>query len=205
MITIKNMNFKYKNSETIFEDATCTLFKDNVYFLEGKNGVGKTTLARLLLKINKPNSGEVLFHDINTVSYLPDFNGLYPQLTVIENIMYRLALYNQDYTKYKDTITDLLHKYQLYKYKDTLVSMLSLGTTKKVAILCVILIESDLLILDEPTGGLDKKASNEVIKMLKEIKNQNSIVVCISHDDALKTNCTKILTIKDKSIYEYNN
>jgi len=203
MIELKNVKFYYQKNNIVFSNLNYTFEKGNIYFLTGENGVGKTTIAKLILGILNPISGSIDKKDINQTGYLPDFNGLYPQLTVLENIKYRMALYNQNYQEHKDMVESALRQYKIYKYLNTDVSSLSLGTQKKVAILCVAMIPCELLILDEPTGGLDKSSRLEALKMVVELRNENRIVLCITHDqDLLRSGKGIILSMKDENIYE---
>jgi len=203
MIELKNVKFYYQKNNIVFSNLNYTFEKGNIYFLTGENGVGKTTIAKLILGILNPISGSIDKKDINQTGYLPDFNGLYPQLTVLENIKYRMALYNQNYQEHKDMVESALRQYKIYKYLNTDVSSLSLGTEKKVAILCVAMIPCELLILDEPTGGLDKSSRLEALKMVVELRNENRIVLCITHDqDLLRSGKGIILSMKDENIYE---
>jgi len=203
MIELKNVKFYYQKNNIVFSNLNYTFEKGNIYFLTGENGVGKTTIAKLILGILNPISGSIDKKDINQTGYLPDFNGLYPQLTVLENIKYRMALYNQNYQEHKDMVESALCQYKIYKYLNTDVLSLSLGTEKKVAILCVAMIPCELLILDEPTGGLDKSSRLEALKMVVELRNENRIVLCITHDqDLLRSGKGIILSMKDENIYE---
>ena len=203
MIELKNVKFYYQKNNIVFSNLNYTFEKGNIYFLTGENGVGKTTIAKLILGILNPISGSIDKKDINQTGYLPDFNGLYPQLTVLENIKYRMALYNQNYQEHKDMVESALRQYKIYKYLNTDVSSLSLGTEKKVAILCVAMIPCELLILDEPTGGLDKSSRLEALKMVVELRNENRIVLCITHDqDLLRSGKGIILSMKDENIHE---
>jgi len=203
MIELNNVKFYYQKNNIVFSNLNYTFEKGNIYFLTGENGVGKTTIAKLILGILNPISGSIDKKDINQTGYLPDFNGLYPQLTVLENIKYRMALYNQNYQEHKDMVESALRQYKIYKYLNTDVSSLSLGTEKKVAILCVAMIPCELLILDEPTGGLDKSSRLEALKMVVELRNENRIVLCITHDqDLLRSGKGIILSMKDENIYE---
>lgn len=131
MIEFDNVSFKYKKGELIFDNLTYSFEKGNIYFILGENGIGKTTLAKLILKILKPIKGEIKNNGIDTITYLPDYNGIYPQLTILENIKYRLALYDLDYTQFKHKIDEMIKLYGIEKYKNMMVSSLSLGTQKK--------------------------------------------------------------------------
>ena len=205
MIQLDNITFNYKKSEEILLNTSYSFHKGEMYYLTGDNGAGKTTLAKLILNILQPTKGNIRISDINTITYLPDYNGLYPHLSVIENIKYRLSIYQLDYEIYRYKVEEYLKKYQIQQYKNTQISLLSLGTKKKVAILCVAIIPSDLMILDEPTGGLDNTSRNEVLTMLKDLKDEDKIILCITHDQTIIDSAIgKKITIKDKKVCEYD-
>lgn len=204
MIQLDHVTFNYKKSEPILSNATYSFHKGEMYYIVGDNGTGKTTLAKLILNILQPTEGAIRMNEIRTITYLPDDNGLYPHLSVLENIQYRLALYRLNYESYQEQVAEYLIKYNLEQYKNTQVSLLSLGTKKKVALLCVAIIPSDLLILDEPTGGLDKKSRSEVLAMLKDLKEEDKLILCITHDQAIiDLMAGKMITIRDKKVCDY--
>jgi len=187
MIEIKNLEFFYNSKNPIFKNLNYKFYDGRFYVISGANGVGKTTLIKLILGLLAPING-FINNTNNIIGYLPDYNGIYENLTVLENIKFRIGIYNKSYVRLKNTIEDLLNKYNIYKYKNCLVKNLSFGTQKKLALICAYIINPDLLILDEPTSGLDNNSKKELIEMLVSYNNQdnkNYIVLCISHDQML--------------------
>lgn len=181
-IIINNLHFAYNKQEPLIYCSSLKLESGNIYALVGANGSGKTTFLKLLLGLLKPTTGEIKGIAGHKIGFVPDYNGLYDTLTVLENIKIRLALYGCNYLKEESRICKLIEKYSLTSAKNTLVKNLSLGMKKKAAIICAIATKPSLLVLDEPTGGIDKAAHKELSIMLKDYLAPNTMILCTSHD-----------------------
>ena len=182
MITVENLTFSYGSGKEVVSCRHACFEPGNIYLLTGPNGSGKTTFLRLLLGLLKPTSGSISGLREQTVAYVPDYNGLYDSLSVLENIKFRLALYNLDYAKERDRIFHILEQYRMDTEKDKLVRDLSLGMKKKAALICALAVRSSLLILDEPTGGLDADARKELSEMLLRCLSPETTILCTTHD-----------------------
>ena len=181
MLVAKDISFSYEKGKTIIENFSYHFNKGESYVITGENGKGKTTLLKILLGIIKPDTGSVEKDEENIVGYVPDYNGLYEKLSVVDNVRFRLGINNKSLEDVKDKYDEWMRKYGLLNYKDTLVKNLSLGTKKKVGLLCALLLFPDIMFLDEPTGGLDDKSKKELIKILKELKKDMTLIV-VTHD-----------------------
>lgn len=181
MLVAKDISFSYEKGKTIIENFSYHFNKGESYVITGENGKGKTTLLKILLGIIKPDTGSVEKDEENIVGYVPDYNGLYEKLSVVDNVRFRLGINNKSLEDVKDKYDEWMRKYGLLNYKDTLVKKLSLETKKKVGLLCALLLFPDILFLDEPTGGLDDKSKKELIKILKELKKDMTLIV-VTHD-----------------------
>lgn len=182
MIEVDNINFSYVKENNIISNFSYKFSEGNSYVICGDNGVGKTTLLKILLGLLKTNSGTIK-KDNYITGFVPDYNGLYENLTVMDNVIFRLGIYNKKYTQVKDIFENWMESYNLSNYINTYVKNLSLGTKKKVALLCACIIMPQLLILDEPTGGLDLTSKNELVNMLLQLKREDSIIITVTHDD----------------------
>lgn len=182
MIKADEISFAYPGGEEIISDFSYEFSANKSYIICGENGCGKTTITRLLLGLLKPDSGKIEKSDGAVISYVPDNNGMYENLTLKDNILFRLGIYNKKFKDIEKKYSDWMKKFRLVNYTETLVKDLSLGTKKKVALLCAMLVEPDIIFLDEPTGGLDFGGQKELIKMLNVIKDY-TMIITVTHDD----------------------
>lgn len=184
MINLDNVCFTYKKNEVenVLHSLTYEFSRGDVYLLSGKNGAGKTTLIKLLLGFLKPTSGEIHMEKDLVVSYLPDYNGLYEDLSVIDNVIFRLSLYNVKFKQKQELFYHLLKITNLEGKQNEVVVNLSLGMKKKVACICTMMIEPDIYVLDEPTGGVDEESKIEIANIINSLETENNMIICISHD-----------------------
>lgn len=182
MIKVSNLTFGYVKEKNIIHDFSYEFDEGISYVICGDNGVGKTTLLKLLAGLLKPNSGVIEGIEGLIIGYVPDYNGLYEYLTLMDNVMFRLGIYNIKFEQVKDTFEKWVNAYGLRDCINRDIKELSLGTKKKVGLLCAILTTPNLLILDEPTGGLDITSKDELISMLKEI-SEDTTIITVTHDE----------------------
>ena len=179
MISIRSLGFKYERS--VFHGLSFDFEPGAFYVLRGANGVGKTTLARVMLGLLKPCAGTVERPRRCVMSYLPDSNGIYSELTVLQNLRFRLALYGVGPEDARKSIGAWLDGLGLAEYENTRAGELSLGTRKKCAIACACAVPSDFLVLDEPLNALDEDACEAFYALTPRLAAGGRIVLCISH------------------------
>lgn len=196
---LENTCFGYENN-FIINNLSYTFEKNHNYLILGENGAGKTTLIKIILGFIKLMKGNITFEKDSIFSYCPDHNGLYEDLSVMDNTMFRLAIYKQDYNDYSERINELLQKYSLFDSKDKKVSELSHGMKKKTALIATFIIDCNYLFLDEPTNGIDDESKEEIIKMINDLTNNDRTIICITHDTDLKVSlrATSLLLEKGK-------
>lgn len=181
-IAVRDLLFSYDKSIPLIACKKLDFSFGKSYALAGKNGSGKTTFLKLLLGLLKPSAGTLSGLESQKIGFVPDYNGLYESLTIRENICFRLSLYGKNYSDQKAAIDELLDRYGLTNHADQLVRHLSLGMRKKTALICALAIAPALLVLDEPTTGLDESSRLELAQMLKQFLSPNTMVICTSHD-----------------------
>ena len=158
-----------------------------VYGFLGPNGAGKTTTLKLLLGLIKPNSGSISFYgqkmtEKNRLSILKTTGSLiespcyYGHLTGAENLQIIAKLKG---VSAKD-ITDVLHTVRLYEQKDKKVKHYSLGMKQRLGIAMALLGKPQLLILDEPTNGLDPAGIQEIRELIKGLPATHNMTVIVS-------------------------
>ena len=153
-------------------DCVSATLKPGVYGLLGANGAGKTTLMRMLCAVLESTSGEVLLDGKevtsmgadyrNVLGYLPQDFGYYPNYTAMEFLMYIAALKGIPKNVAKKRVTELLEVVDLSHVANKKVKTFSGGMKQRVGIAQALLNNPKILILDEPTAGLDPKANGKV-------------------------------------------
>jgi Cu-processing system ATP-binding protein len=206
MIEIKNLNKKFGKLE-VLSDVNLTFKKGECIALIGPNGCGKTTLIKSILGMVIPTNGDVLFNEKSIlkeyiyreqIGYMPQI-GRYPDYMTIGQIIEMIKkIRNSNQTLDED----LLKAFDLEKIFDKQMRTLSGGTTQKVSATLAFLFNPEVLILDEPTAGLDPLAS-EILKdkIIKE-KDKGKLILITSHllselDDMI----TQIIFMQDGKVH----
>ena len=185
---IKTVNLSKKYGKTlVVDDLNLSISSGEIVGFLGLNGAGKTTTMRMLLGLIKPTSGECYIQGnkidqynlevLNEIGYIIETPYSYPELTVQENLEIVSTLRG---IRNKDVIDWVTEKLKLDQYKDKQVKHLSLGNVARLGIAKAIIHKPKILILDEPTNGLDPFGVIEVRELLKELANNLGTTVLIS-------------------------
>ncbi|MCI6455456.1 ABC transporter ATP-binding protein [Hungatella sp.] len=171
-------------------DCVSTVLKPGVYGLLGANGAGKTTLLRMLCAVLEPTSGEVLFNETEVVSmgadyrniigYLPQDFGYYPGYTAMEFLMYIAALKGIPKRMAKRRAAELLEVVGLSQEAGKKINTFSGGMKQRVGIAQALLNNPKIVILDEPTAGLDPKERVRFRNLLSDYA-EDKIVILSTH------------------------
>ena len=199
MIKINDMSFRYeKNSPVVLSHVNLDI-PDGVYLsVIGENGSCKTTLIKLILGLLSPNSGSITV-DTKNIGYVPQrvdsFNSQFP-ISVYEILKVHGKALKLDI---KASIDYVLNKVNMTEFKDNLIGNLSGGQRQRVFIARALMGNPDLIILDEPSTGVDYKNQLEIYSLLSSLnKNEKTTIISIEHnlETALKYS-THILKIDE--------
>lgn len=182
-----NQISKFYSDNVGIRDISFTLEKGSVTALIGPNGSGKTTLLNVLAGILKYDSGEVLLDGLKTdelsvrqkIGYLPDMISINPRIKVID-LLYMVSDYKFN-GKYKAEIESDLEAYHINNFKNTKFDDLSMGTKKKVGIIIAFMGYPNLIILDEPTNGMDTYGILQFKNSILKAKENKSTIILSSH------------------------
>lgn len=178
-------------SKQVLDQVDLVVNEGEVVGLVGHNGSGKTMLLRAIIASMRLNSGQVYLKDhpvvfnqplpidVGVIIENPDF---IPHFTGLENLKY-LASIKDNYQE--DQVLSLLKDLDLYQHKDIKVSNYSLGMRQKLAIVQSLMEDQALILLDEPTNGLDKDSVKVFIGFVQKIKSLGKGFLIASHDDQL--------------------
>ena len=189
MIEVRNLTKAY-GPNVVLQDVSFTLEPGRVYGLLGVNGAGKTTTMQLLTGYLIPTSGEVLIDGMSMakkpemlkkkIGYLPEVPPLYPELTVREFLHFQAEIRGIPKKEREAAYRSAVRTGRLSSVKERLIGQLSKGFRQRVALAATLMGDPEILILDEPTNGLDPIQMMEMRRMIREL-GQRCVVLVSSH------------------------
>ncbi|MFC7773717.1 ABC transporter ATP-binding protein [Flavobacterium sp. GCM10027622] len=208
MIVTKNLSFSYKNEIRFeFPDIVCNASES--VLITGNSGVGKTTLLHLLGGLLRPESGEILFDNVNinplsekqldafrgkNIGIVLQQNHFVESISVLENVM--LASWLATGKKEKEKAKSLLAHLHLEKQVHKLPSQLSVGQQQRVSIARALINNPKALLADEPTSSLDDANTFKVADLLENLaKEYNTALIIVTHDSRLKQRFTNQIAL----------
>ncbi len=207
MIKVNNVSFHYIKNKEVLSNVSFDIKDGECVILLGPNGVGKSTLISLILGVNKLQTGEIIFDDINLKDLKPkdrsDYIAYVPQLvegnslTVTDTILLGRLPYYKIYPNKIDfqKVDEIIERFNLAHLKDSQTNEISGGERQKVSIARGFVQNSKIVIFDEPTSNLDIKAQLEVLSLIKNEKQNNKSFLISMHD------INQALEIGDKFIF----
>jgi len=186
MVEVKNVTLRFDLVEAV-KNVSFHVDKGNIFGLVGSDGAGKSTLLRLIATMIKPTQGEIFVGGLNVVAqrqkiknmigYMPQRFGLYQDLTVDENITFFMDIFNIPRKEREMRREKYLGFSNLLPFVDRLAGNLSGGMKQKLGLACVLVHEPQLLILDEPTNGVDPVSRHEFWEILGSMKEEGMTIL----------------------------
>jgi len=185
------------------DDVSFSIEKGELFGLLGPNGAGKTTAIRCMLDIFKPDSGSVSIlggamdeAKKSQIGYMPEERGLYQDITLERCLTYLGSLKGLNQTQVKKNTDTYLERFDLLAYKGKKVKELSKGMQQKAQIIATLLHKPELLIVDEPFGGLDPINTQLVKDLLREQHQEGVTIILCSHQmNLVEELCQRIVLI----------
>lgn len=172
-----------RGSRKLVSQLSFSLAPGQVLCLQGPNGAGKTTLLETLVGLRQPAKGRITQENIHGTAYLPEQLPLYPSMTVEEELSLVTEMLLQGHQAVYP-LERVLQQFGLRSYQWVVIDHLSRGLQQRVALAQTFLNQAQLLILDDPTLGLDVVGLEYLIQALLEIK-EHTIVILSTHDERL--------------------
>ena len=204
MITVKNVCKKY-GSFVAVDNISFEINDGEIIGLLGPNGAGKSTTMNMLTGFIEPTSGEILINGFNiskkskkakaNIGYMPENVPLYKDLTVKEFINYMAEL---KYVKGKDRknmVSDIMAKTNLTDVQNKLIKNLSRGYKQRVSMAGALVGSPKILILDEPTVGLDPKQITEIRDLIKSLAKDHTIIISSHILSEISQMCKKVIIL----------
>ena len=219
-VRFDNITFRY-GSNTVLENFSLEVESGKIVCLVGPSGCGKTTLVRALLGLIKPETGVITVGDrvlfdakkrINVPAEKRNIGivfqdyAVWPHLTVLENVSYPLKKQRRPKDEIKQRAMRALEQVHMTEYANHLPNQLSGGQQQRVAIARALVVDSDVLVMDEPITNVDAKLREEMLLEIRMIQNRlNATILYITHDQqsALQL-CDKMAIMEpDGSLCQY--
>ena len=188
MLLANNLSF-HREGREIFKEVDISLVPKKIIHLQGRNGIGKTTLIRILVNMILPSTGAIYWKGksikknlkeyLTNITYIMDTHTSKSEMTVSENIQYWIKLFTSPIkSKQLDAIFNLL---ALDNYKKTKVNYLSTGEIKKLELCRLVIERKKLWILDEPYAGLDELTTDLINETFKNHILNDGMIIFSSH------------------------
>ncbi|HEY5723511.1 MAG TPA: ABC transporter ATP-binding protein [Allosphingosinicella sp.] len=210
MLELKNLTHVYPNGTRALDEVTLSIPR-GMYGLLGPNGAGKSTLMRTVATLQTPTEGSIRFGDIDviaeperlrrTLGYLPQDFGVYPRVSAMEMLDHLAVLKGvSSAADRKVTVETLLHQVNLWDVRKKALAGFSGGMRQRFGIAQALIGNPELIIVDEPTAGLDPEERNRFLNLLAEI-GENVVVILSTHIvDDVSDLCPLMAVIADGRI-----
>ena len=214
-LTIKDLTKTYPNGVKALNGINLEI-TNGMFGLLGANGAGKSSLMRTIASLQEPSSGSILFNETDIVKepnevrkqlgYLPQEFGVYPKISA-EKLLNHMAILKGilNNKERKEQVTALLQQVNLYQHRKKAVYTFSGGMRQRFGIAQALLANPQIIIVDEPTAGLDPEESNRFLNLLSEI-GESVIVILSTHIvEDVRNLCPKMAILSNGEIISEGN
>lgn len=201
ILSLKNLHKKFGSIHAV-NDLSFDIKKGNVYGILGPNGSGKSTTLGIILNVVNKTSGNFSWFDGNLTTHqalkkvgaIIERPNFYPYMTAIQNLKLVCKIKKVPFAK----IEEKLKTVNLYERRNSKFSTFSLGMKQRLAIASALLNDPEILILDEPTNGLDPQGIHEIRVIIKEIAQNGTTILLASHLlDEVEKVCSHVVVIRE--------
>ncbi|WP_263602727.1 ABC transporter ATP-binding protein [Chryseobacterium sp. PET-29] len=214
-LTIDNLNLIYKNGFQAIKDISLTI-ENGMFGLLGPNGAGKSSLMKTIVGLQKPTSGTIIFngtdvsknpdHIKQNLGFLPQDFGVYPKVSAYD-LLQHIALLKgiSNNTERNNQILNLLEKVNLSDFKNKEVHTFSGGMRQRFGVAQALLGNPKIIIVDEPTAGLDPEERNRFNSLLNEISNDVIVILSTHLVEDVRNLCSEVAIINQGKLLSKGN
>lgn len=201
-LKIDNLNLTYKNGYNAINGISLEI-KNGMFGLLGPNGAGKSSLMKTIVGLQKPTSGSISFNDVNVVEdadyikknlgFLPQDFGVYPKVNAYDLLNHIAILKGiNNKTERQKQIQYLLEKVNLWDFRDKEVHTFSGGMKQRFGVAQALLGDPKIIIVDEPTAGLDPEERNRFNTLLSDISSEVVVILSTHLVEDVKNLCSEM-------------
>ncbi len=210
MIDVRNLRKTFGKIKAL-SDISFQIEKGEFFGLLGPNGAGKTTTINILSTVMKPDQGQVSINGYDlaqqprkckeSIGIVPQELALYEDLTALENLLFWGRLYGLHKSRIHESAEKLLHLFELHERRNSLIKTFSGGMKRRINIAAAMLHDPEILLMDEPTVGVDPQSRNKIYDVLEQFIRQGVTIVYTTHYmDEVEKLCSRIGIIDHGSI-----
>lgn len=201
MIELKHVTKKY-GTFTAVNNVNFKIEKGEIVGFLGQNGAGKTTTMKMIVGLSEPTEGEILIDEEKisrkskkNIGYMPENTPLYQELTVKEFIDYMMELKGVKKQERKNQLEKMINDLNLSDVKNKLIRNISRGYKQRVSLAGALAGNPEILILDEPTVGLDPKQIIEIRNLIKSLRKDHTVFISSHILSEISQICQKVIII----------
>jgi ABC-2 type transport system ATP-binding protein len=210
MIQVRSVSKSFGNIEAV-KNVSFTIDKGEIFGILGPNGAGKSTIVNILNTLVKPDKGDVIIDGVNIkddgetikliMGVVPQEIALYEELSAYENLMFWGGLYDIPKSELKANVDNTLEIVDLSFRKNDRIKTFSGGMKRRINIACSLLHNPKILVLDEPTVGVDPQNRNHIFEVIERLNNEGMTIIYTTHYmEEAERFCDKIAIIDIGSI-----
>ncbi|AKA69400.1 ABC transporter ATP-binding protein [Clostridium scatologenes] len=204
------------NQVQALSNVTFSVEKGEYVAIMGESGSGKTTLLNILASLDKPTSGEILLEGKNIVAIkeseitafrrenlgfvFQDFN-LLDTFSLKDNIFLPLVLSRKAYSEMEKRLKPIVEKLGIEQILEKFPYEVSGGQKQRAAVARALITDPQLILADEPTGALDSKSTDQLLKLFSDINNEGQTIVMVTHSTKAASHAGRVLFIKDGEVF----
>ncbi len=190
MITVRSISKSFGHIEAI-KNVSFSINKGEIFGILGPNGAGKSTIVNILNTLVKPDKGDVIIDGVNIddngdtikliMGVVPQEIALYEELSAYENLMFWGGLYDIPKSELKANVNKTLEIVDLSNRKNDRIKTFSGGMKRRINIACSLLHNPKILVLDEPTVGVDPQNRNHIFEVIERLNNEGMTIIYTTH------------------------
>ncbi len=220
LLQIQQLSKEYVMGDNVLRALDCvdlSIERSDYVAITGTSGSGKSTMLNILGCLDRPTSGSYILNRKDVSQLGPDeladirnreigfilqsFN-LLPRATALENVMQPLIYQGVKRSERKRRAEEALHHVNLGSRMDHLPNQLSGGQRQRVAIARALVTKPSILLADEPTGNLDSRTTEEIMKLFDELHEQKQTIIVVTHESEIASHCHRIVRLEDGHVAE---